>query len=218
MPDVLTAIEVDLQWLGAIAGLSTLAYAILNMILAHSRPASRHTGAARRILRTRYLVIATLLFMAIIIILWRPLPVQIPLIPRMMVSLFGAALYFASLGLYIWGLWSLGKNFNASSGFGVRLQQAHALITQGPYAYIRHPMYLAVILACWGGLLLYRTWSMLICAILMFGLIVRAHKEEQALAGAFGNQWESYRRNVPGWFPIIRAIARKDNNNHQHRR
>jgi len=35
------------------------------------------------------------------------------------------------------------------------------------------------------------------------GLVLRARREEQALADEFGEQWEEYCRRVPGWIPRI---------------
>jgi protein-S-isoprenylcysteine O-methyltransferase Ste14 len=208
MPTLNDTLESNLRWLCALAGLATLAYSIYNMLLAQARPAGHHTGAAHQVLRTRYLLVATLLFLFIGCILWRPLPLQLPWLLLLLISLLGAVIFIASLVLYLWGLRTLGENFNASSGFGVRLQQAHQLVTYGPYAYVRHPMYLAVILVGWGGLLLYRTWTMLFFAILMLGLIYRARKEEQALAQVFGRQWEAYTHQVPGWIPrLMRLIT-----------
>jgi len=206
MPNVLTSIEIDIQWLAAIAGLATLAYAIGRMVLAQKRPAGLHTGVAHQVLRTRYLLIATLLFIAFAILLWKPLPVQPPWWLRLALSVLGVLIFLPALGLYLWGLRTLGESFNASSGFGVRLQMAHRLVTTGPFAYLRHPMYLAVMLSAWGGLLLFRTWTMLVFAILMFGLVVRAHREEQAMAQAFGRQWELYKRMVPAWIPNLDRI------------
>ena len=78
MPNLLTSIEVDLYWLCGAAGLATLGYALYQMLIAQSRPAGQHTGAAHQVLRTRYLVIATLLFIFLGFILWRPLPIQLP--------------------------------------------------------------------------------------------------------------------------------------------
>jgi protein-S-isoprenylcysteine O-methyltransferase Ste14 len=209
MPNLTTSLEIDLRWLAAIAGLGTLAYAIYNMLLAQSRPSGYQSGAARKVLRMRYLLAATLVFIFVEIILWKPLPIRLPLGLQLVVSILGAVIYFASLVLYLWGLRTLGENFNASSGFSVRLNQAHKLVTSGPYAYIRHPMYLAVILVGWGGLLLFRTWSMLIFAVIMLGLIVRAGKEEDALARVFGRQWDVYRRHVPGWIPSLDRLLGK---------
>ncbi len=174
-------------------------------------PARAVTRVARRArcCVPRYLLAATLVFIFVEIILWKPLPIRLPLGLQLVVSILGAAIYFTGLVLYLWGLRTLGENFNASSGFGVRLNQAHKLVTSGPYAYIRHPMYLAVILVGWGGLLLFRTWSMLIFALIMLGLIVRARKEEDALARVFGRQWDVYRRHVPGWIPSLDRLLGK---------
>jgi protein-S-isoprenylcysteine O-methyltransferase Ste14 len=201
MSTLIDTIEIDLSWLGAIAGLGTLTYAIYNMLRAQSHPTGQQTGSAQKVLRSRYLLIATLLFVLLAYILWKPLPIQLPSLVRLILSLLGAGIFFPSLGLYLCGLHTLGVNFNASSGFGVRLHQAHQLITRGPYAYIRHPMYMAVILAVWGGLLVYRTWTMLLCGVIMLGLIYRARKEEDALTQAFGEEWETYKQRVPGWIP-----------------
>jgi len=192
-----------LGWLGAIAGLGTLVFAITNLLLAQKRPTGQETGAARKVLRTPYLVIATVLFLWLAYILWIPLPLH-PAHPwPLILSVSGTIILLPSLALYVWGLRSLGMSFNASSGFGVRLNLAHQLVTNGPFAYIRHPMYLAVILSCWGGLLLYRSWTMLVFAVMMFGLVYRGRKEEEALAQAFGAAWQAYQRSVPGWLPHI---------------
>jgi len=210
MLTLIDPIEVVLRWLGAIAGLGTLAYAIYNMLRAQARPTGQQTGAAPTVLRSRYLAVATLLFVILAYLLWRPLPTQLSWLVRLILSVLGVAIFFPSLGLYLWGLRTLGENFNASSGFGVRLHQTHQLITRGPYAYIRHPMYLAVILAVWGGFLLYRTWTMLLYAVIMLGLIYRAHTEEEALTQAFDEEWEVYKRRVPGWIPWFNRIFRRN--------
>ncbi len=183
-------------------GLGTLAYAIFQMLLAQTRPNGHTTGSARQVLRLRYLVIATVIFVMLGYLFWKPIPIQLPWIFQLVMLVAGTVVYFCSLGVYIWGLRTLGENFNASSGFGVRLQQDHELVTRGPYSYVRHPMYLAVILVGWGGLLKYLTWTMLGFAVMMLGLIYRAHKEEQALMTEFGRDWEEYKRKVPRWIPF----------------
>jgi protein-S-isoprenylcysteine O-methyltransferase Ste14 len=191
-------------WLGrsgGLAGLAMLALAVWHMLRSVGRPAGRQTGPGARFLRAPILVLATLLFAAAMLWLWRPLPLALPSPVRLACLALGAALYFASLGLYLWGLRALGAMFTPSSGFGVRLQVGHWLITTGPYALIRHPMYLAVITAGIGGLLLYRTWAMLLFAVAMFGLIVRAHREEETLSAEFGAAWKAYCQRVPAWLP-----------------
>ncbi len=65
-------------------------------------------------------------------------------------------------------------------------------------------MYLAVMLAGWGSLMLYRTWATLVLAILMLGLVVRARREEHALEQELGATWRDYAARVPAWFPGLR--------------
>jgi protein-S-isoprenylcysteine O-methyltransferase Ste14 len=98
--------------------------------------------------------------------------------------------------------------FGPSSGFGVRLHATHQLVTTGAYAHVRHPMYLAVIATAMGSLLLYRTWATLGFAIIMFGLAVRARREESVLAQEFGPEWEAYASQVPRWLPRLRRRRR----------
>jgi len=62
-------------------------------------------------------------------------------------------------------------------------------------------MYLAVILAAFGALIIFRTWAMAVYAPLSLGVIVRARREERLLAEEFGDEWDIYRREVNGWFP-----------------
>jgi protein-S-isoprenylcysteine O-methyltransferase Ste14 len=133
--------------------------------------------------------------------LWRPIRLYVSVPARAACLVLGLLVYFPALGLYLWGLRTLAANFGPSTGFGVRLQARHRLVTTGPYALVRHPMYVAVIAAGAGGFLIFRTWSMLLFALSMFGLILRARREESVLAEEFGAAWESYRERVPSWLP-----------------
>jgi protein-S-isoprenylcysteine O-methyltransferase Ste14 len=200
----LPSLELWLNRLGALAGFTTLAIALWGLFRGQTRAAGRETGIAHRYLRWPYLLIATILYVAVCILLWRPLPVVLSWPARLVALILGVLLYFSALTLYLWGMWTLGEMFDASSGFGVRLRAGHRLITRGPYAFVRHPMYLAVITVGLGALLIYKTWAMVFFALNMFGLTVRARREEQALAAEFPEEWEDYCHRVPAWLPCIR--------------
>jgi protein-S-isoprenylcysteine O-methyltransferase Ste14 len=62
-------------------------------------------------------------------------------------------------------------------------------------------MYLGVLAAALGGLLIYQTWTALFVIATFLSLLLRARHEEQALAAEFGEQWKEYCRLVPGWMP-----------------
>ena len=194
------------QWiriLGAIPGLASLAYAILAMFRSLRRPIGREEGGARIALRAPVLIVATLLFLLAGALTWRPLPIEPPPWIRALLLAVGALSMLDGLALYLWGMRALGQMFGPSSGFGIRLHAQHHLVTAGPYAFLRHPMYLGVISAAVGSLLLYRTWATLAFAIMMFGTVVRARREERVLAEEFGAEWEAYAHNVRPWLPRL---------------
>lgn len=198
--------EIWLYRLGGVAALVALLMAVLGFRRAARHPAGYQSGPAARWLRFPVFLFSALLFISMGYLLWKPLPLNLSSQVRLAFDLAGASIYFPALALYLWGLACLGEMFTASSGFGVRLPEGQRLVTGGPYRYVRHPMYLGVILAGIGGLLLYRTWSMLIFALLMFGLVLRARREEQALRDLLGDEWCAYMGRVPAWLP---RFARK---------
>jgi protein-S-isoprenylcysteine O-methyltransferase Ste14 len=201
MPE--TAVEVWIWWLGGVAGFLTLAAALWGAYRLRRRAAGRMDGSAAAHLTWPHLMAATALYAAVCVLLWRPLPIAIGGVGRIALTLLGAGIYFPSLLLYAWGLRTLGVMFGVASGFGVRLYEGHRLVTTGPYSFVRHPMYLAVMLAGLGGLLLYRTWAMLFFSLNVFGLVVRARREERAMGAEFGAEWTEYARRVPSFVPRL---------------
>ena len=77
------------------------------------------------------------------------------------------------------------------------------LVVGGVYRYVRNPMYLAVIAAVAGQALLFGQLGLLAYAFTA-GLAMVAFArlyEEPYLADRFGEEYERYRREVPGWVP-----------------
>jgi protein-S-isoprenylcysteine O-methyltransferase Ste14 len=77
------------------------------------------------------------------------------------------------------------------------------LVVGGLYRYVRNPMYLAVFAVIVGQALLLGQLALLFYAALIgsaTALFVRSH-EEPVLRDRFGEQYEAYRRAVPGWWP-----------------
>ncbi len=191
-------------WLGraaGVAGLLTLALALAAMFRSLRRAPGREEPGARRWLRLPFLAISSVLFLVIGALLWRPIPIRLCVGCRLAADLLGAVVFIGGLGLYLWGLHSLGAMFGPSVSLGVRLYAQHRLITTGPFALVRHPMYLGVCAAGAGSLLLYRTWAALAFALFIFGLQVRARREEKVLEEEFAAEWRAYAARVPAWLP-----------------
>jgi protein-S-isoprenylcysteine O-methyltransferase Ste14 len=137
-------------------------------------------------------------------LLWRPLQLTLSLPARLLALVIGGSLYFSGLALTLWGRFALGKMYDSSSTFGAHLYADHYLVTGGPFAYLRHPMYLGILLTGVGGLLLYRTWTFVFLLTHIPSLVIRARREEEVLATAFGRGWQAYCERTPAWLPYLR--------------
>lgn len=72
------------------------------------------------------------------------------------------------------------------------------LITGGPYALVKHPLYtgVALLVLPWAGFLL-NTWlGALLGIVLYLGSRLFAPEEEEGLARSFGTAWEQYCERV----------------------
>ena len=77
------------------------------------------------------------------------------------------------------------------------------LVVGGLYRHVRNPMYLAVAATIVGQALALGQLVLLLYAV-AFGVSVYAFVrlyEEPTLRTQFGEQYEEYRRSVPGWWP-----------------
>lgn len=80
------------------------------------------------------------------------------------------------------------------------------LITEGPYAWVRHPRYVQVTLALWGFAFVANYLAVYGLAILwMAGIYVIVLLEESELHRRFGTAYEEYCRRVPRFVPRIRG-------------
>ena len=192
------------NWLKTISytiGWLFLVLAPLAAIRARLRPGGREEAGAKLWLSLPLLLMQTGLFFVVGWWLWVPLPVQIDTLAKNWLIVLGTPFHWGGLALYAWGMQTLGRMFGASSTRGVRLHAGHQLITSGPFRFVRHPMYLGVILAAFGGLLIYQTQAMAIALVGSFGLALRAQREERVLAEEFEKEWTEYAARTPGWIP-----------------
>ncbi|MEW5987426.1 MAG: isoprenylcysteine carboxylmethyltransferase family protein [Chloroflexota bacterium] len=198
------SIERRVRQAGAVALVASFVPILVGIWRGLRQPKGQAVGPAAQVLRGRSYLLIGVLFFVPCILLWRPLPLRLSRPARLAALVGGALLYFSGLALALWGRLALGRLYNVSSSLAAQLYSDHQLVTGGPYAYVRHPMYLGIIVAACGSLLLYRAWTTLLVALAFLGLPVRARREEQVLAAAFGPQWQEYCHRVPGWIPIVK--------------
>jgi protein-S-isoprenylcysteine O-methyltransferase Ste14 len=201
----LEPIESIIRWLGGLLAYATLGLVFYGIWRGTRRQAGRITGQIGRYLRSPWFYLVTsVIYFGICFLGWIPLPFSISERVHIWILAIGALLYFPGMGLALWSRLVLGKNYFVSTGFGAQLFSNQQLVTNGPFAIVRHPMYSGIILAALGSLLIYHTWTTLLFACFAPALFFRARREEVALAAEFGEQWQEYRRRVPAFFPRFR--------------
>ncbi len=113
-------------------------------------------------------------------------------------GVIGAA---SSILLVAWTHRALGRQYAAE----LAIQKDHVLVTTGPYARTRHPMYLA--LNAFSFSMAMTTSNLL---VLLFAILVIlpfpwiAREEEQVLLETFGEDYREYMRRTGKFFPRIR--------------
>ncbi|MCX5704077.1 MAG: isoprenylcysteine carboxylmethyltransferase family protein, partial [Candidatus Omnitrophica bacterium] len=89
---------------------------------------------------------------------------------------------------------------------------SRSLIQGGPYALVRNPMYLGILLIGLGIVaILFKWWVVgifLLVFIIRYQLLI--FKEEKKLAALFPGTYQDYQRSVPRILPSISMIAKKD--------
>lgn len=113
----------------------------------------------------------------------------------------GVVLAWAGAGLNVWAKLTLGRWFSAS--FGVK--QGHELITRGPYAIVRHPMYTGLVALGVGlGVAYDSAITLGLALVFVVPFVLHALIEEQLFARHFGDAWTAYRARVPMLVPGLR--------------
>lgn len=94
---------------------------------------------------------------------------------------------------------TLGKQWT----YEARVIAGHELITEGPYAVVRNPIYLGMFGLMVATGLAYTTWWALLAAVIIFlsGNRIRIRSEEKLLRETFGVQFDEYASRVPAFFP-----------------
>lgn len=149
-------------------------------------------------------LVACVLFAYLGYLLWIPLPIVISSQVSWALQLVGLVLFLAGWLLALWARWALGSMYGVSTSFAAPLQVQHRLIQRGPYALVRHPMYLGYWLLLAGVTLIYRTWTPLLLFVMCLASFYRrARREEKALAERFGEEWQAYAAHTKFLIPFV---------------
>jgi protein-S-isoprenylcysteine O-methyltransferase Ste14 len=100
-------------------------------------------------------------------------------------------------------LWSFIEFLVRGKGTPAPIDPPKQLVVTGPYAHVRNPMYVSMLLVLGGHFLWFEHVALLALAMLAFAasqLFVRLY-EEPTLKRLFGAEYAEYRKSVPRWIP-----------------
>jgi protein-S-isoprenylcysteine O-methyltransferase Ste14 len=108
------------------------------------------------------------------------------------------------LALGLWLFYRSHADLGTNWSITLELRERHQLVTHGVYRWVRHPMYLALLIFSAGQALVAANWligpSYGVAMLLLIAL--RLGPEEQMMLDEFGSQYEAYRaktrRLLPG--------------------
>lgn len=119
----------------------------------------------------------------------------------------GAGLIFAGDLLFIWSHKALGKNWSPI----LEIRKGHTLVTDGPYKFVRHPMYAAIFLIGMGVSILSANWivasSYMLPTTCLY--LFRVSDEEEMMIGQFGDEYREYMRNTNRLIPKLRILRNR---------
>jgi protein-S-isoprenylcysteine O-methyltransferase Ste14 len=112
----------------------------------------------------------------------------------------GLVIVWLGLALRVWAITTLGAAFRMT----VEVDHSQAVVTNGPYRWVRHPSYTGLLLITLGFGVAFASWLFLVlCAVLpSLALLRRIRVEESEMVRVLGEPYRAYsahtRRLVPG--------------------
>lgn len=115
-------------------------------------------------------------------------------------QILGLVMFIFSIALAIWALISMQLH---SFTVMPEPRESASLTTHGPYRFVRHPMYSAVLLACIGACIMHASPLRVLLIILLSGVLFLKIRREESLLSSQYSQYEDYRRHTKALIPAI---------------
>jgi protein-S-isoprenylcysteine O-methyltransferase Ste14 len=164
-----------------------------------------NTKTTRRLEPATSRILRVLVFLMVITILSTTrIPMQwlyMQLWPSSLLSFWlGAAITVAGLLFAVWARVHLGRNWSRS----VTIKQDHELITTGPYAVVRHPIYTGILVGFIGMAIAISQVRGFVAVVLIFLVFwAKFRMEEQWMRSQFGEEYNAYAHRTKALVPYI---------------
>jgi protein-S-isoprenylcysteine O-methyltransferase Ste14 len=116
------------------------------------------------------------------------------------IRVVGFLIFYTGAGIYNLNIIVAGKHLRpAPSG----IPKNHQLVQTGPFALVRHPLYVSYILILVGLSFILTYWLLLPSLAMTVSIYPTAKTEEESLIRQFGDEYRQYQRRVGMFFPRL---------------
>jgi protein-S-isoprenylcysteine O-methyltransferase Ste14 len=172
---------VQLFSLTAAAGFNLL---LVYLLIVRDKPVRRSQGSMPRLCA----LLGTFLGVGIIQLPVAPLGLGMQILAALLIGIGSLASLLV--------LWRLGKSFSI-------MPEARSLVTTGPYAHARHPLYAVEMITVIGTALQFvQPWAAVLAALVLTFLVLRTIFEERVLEEAYP-EYASYRAKTARFIPGV---------------
>lgn len=128
-------------------------------------------------------------------------PLDIEIIPHTaLLGWIAAAIVVLGVLLAFWARFTLGRNWSGT----VQVKEGHELVTKGPYAYVRHPIYSALLLMVLGtAIAVANIGAILAIPLMKIGFVIKLLAEEKLMRREFPDQYPAYAARVKRLIPFV---------------
>jgi protein-S-isoprenylcysteine O-methyltransferase Ste14 len=181
---------------------SALAFGALDRVMTQRYDAHRTAGGTAT--TWRYMASSGLLACGLIAqpLVWPGLTLALPAPWGYTLQLVGIACMALSLALNAWSRIQLGALYAQRA----EVQPAHRVICEGPYAYVRHPIFAAYFMVSTGLLLVIPSAPMLIVALYTYVLFTQTALRDERLLRSELPGYAEYMAVTPRFFPNMASL------------
>jgi protein-S-isoprenylcysteine O-methyltransferase Ste14 len=110
----------------------------------------------------------------------------------------GASVTVAGLPFAVWAREHLGSNWSRA----VTIKQCHELITTGPYAVVRHPIYTGILTGFLGlAIAISQVRAFVVFVLIFLAFWIKLRMEEEWIRSRFGETYATYARQTADLVP-----------------
>ena len=120
-------------------------------------------------------------------------------VPSLALLWIGAACTAVGIAIAIWARLYIGRNWSPRPA----VKEEHELVTGGPYAFVRHPIYSGIILAALGAALTGTVFGAILLIFAAGLFISRVAREERIMLELFPGAYPPYQLRTKKLIPFV---------------